>query len=126
MSQNEAIVLRARDGSLAEGAASVTRWSGAQRGARAGVIAVSGFLVGAVTIPIPMVHFIAPWLAWLVTLGLTLYVAQMSSRIDRVEGRCAKCGAEIRAGPFGNSSAEEPLWVRCPSCTIPLEVRWPT
>jgi hypothetical protein len=125
MTQSEAIVLRARDGSLTEGTANVTRWSASQRAARAGVIAVSGLLVGAVTIPIPMVHLIAPWLAWLVALGLTIYVAQMRSRIDRVEGCCTKCGAEIRAGPFGAATDDEPLWVRCPSCTLPHEVRWP-
>jgi hypothetical protein len=124
MTQSEAIVLRARDGSVAEGKASVTRWSGAQRTARAGAIAAAGLLMGAATIVIPVVHLFAPWLVWLVTLGLSAYVVQIRSRIDRVEGACARCAAEIRAGPFGAATDDEPLWLRCPSCATPHEVRW--
>lgn len=121
---SEPIALRARSGARTEGTAVITRWSGPRRGARAISIAVAGLLIGMATVIIPAVHLVSTWLIPLLSLGIAWYVVQIRSRVDRVEGVCPSCGASISAGPFGAATDDEPLWVRCPSCTIPLEVQW--
>lgn len=121
---SEPIVLRARHGAQTEGTAVITRWSGLTRAARAIAIAVAGLLIGMASIIVPGLHLVSTWLIPLLSLGIAWYVLQIRSRIERVEGLCPSCGASVAAGPFGAAADDEPLWVRCPSCTIPLEVQW--
>lgn len=124
MPETESISLRARDGSTSQGSAQITRWSTATRAGRAVAIACCGILCGAASIIIPAVHLVSVWLIPLLSLGIAAYVLQVRSRIERVEGSCPKCGAAVAAGPFGAATDDEPLWLRCPSCVAPLEVKW--
>lgn len=124
MQSTEAITLRARDGACSDGQAQLTRWPLGVRAGRASAIAASGVLAGAASVIIPAVHLVSTWLIPLLSFGIAAYVLQVRARVDRIEGVCPKCGETLSAGPFGAATDDEPLWVRCPSCTLPLEVRW--
>src|SRR5688572_6619855 len=125
MIASEPIALRARDGSIAAGQARVKHWSRSVRYGRAAAIATVGVVMGALTIVVPVLHLVSTWLIPCVGLVLALFVLRMRSQVEEIEGSCPKCQATVRGGPFGAVSHDEPLWVRCPACTVPMEVQWP-
>ena len=118
----EPATLLTRDGRRAEALADVVRVSGPGRLVRAGVPVLGGLVLGAATLPIPGLHFFAPWFLPLLGLGMGWYLAGVRARVASASGPCPACGGPVDAGDLGGIGAE-PVWLRCDGCGVPLELR---
>ncbi len=116
---NEEVILRARSGEHGPARAAVRRFNGGQRIGKAVPFAAGGVLLGAGSVVIPGVHLISTWALPLLGFGLAWYMYSRVGAVDAVEGDCPACGEAMRAegGPW-----EEPMWVRCGRCNVPLQV----
>lgn len=115
----EQVRLHTRDDRVVDGTAEVIRRSTAERAGRAGGIALAGVALGAVSIAIPVVHLISTWLIPLIGFVLAYFVYRTAVVVPEVRCTCPDCGAEtVMAG----GAWEDPMWVRCTSCTLPLSV----
>ena len=109
-----------RDGRVAEVRVEVRRYSTGRRALTAAAIAGGFTVIGAATIVVPGVHFVAPWLLPILGIGIGIYLFRREMVIGTVEGDCPNCATPMtltEGGAVGN----DPLWLRCPSCTTPLE-----
>jgi hypothetical protein len=100
----------------------ITRYNLAIRLTRSLPIFVGSVILGAATIIVPGVHLISTWFIPLLGSGIALYVFRVHARIGTIDGRCPSCEAEFsqNGGPY-----EDPMWIRCPSCSVPLELVLP-
>ncbi len=96
------------------------RLSSLSRALRAGAFLLGGLLGGALSLPIPLAHLVLPWLLPIVGAVGAVLAFQGRGRVTEVVGTCVDCGAPFTAdgGPL-----EEPLWIRCPACNVPLRVQ---
>lgn len=115
----ESVRLHTRDKRTIEAQAEVIRYSQGARIGRALAVGVGGFVVGAATIVIPVAHLILPWLIPILGLFGAWYVLHTGARVPEVRAKCPDCGKEfaVEGGPW-----EDPLWIRCPDCTLPMRV----
>ena len=115
----EQVTIEDRNKQQAEGTAEIHRFGPSQRLMKALAVGVGGTIVGLCTIVIPGVHFVAPWLLPLLSIGIAFYLYGRKGTCDSVKTTCPACSASIEAegGPW-----EEPMWVRCPECEAPLQV----
>lgn len=117
----ETLRLRTRDGREITGRAEVARVGASARLVRGGGLALGGLLLGGASIFVPGVHLISTWLIPLLAFGVAAYVVRIRARVGVVELTCPACGAEGRTEPVG-ALADEAVWIRCPSCAVPLEL----
>jgi len=115
----EAVRLHTRDKRVVDATAEITRYGAAVRILRGGAIAVVAIVIGAVTILIPVLHFVLPWAIPLAGFGVGAYVALQGVIVGEVRATCPDCSAAI-AAPGGTAS--EDVWIRCPKCTLPLRL----
>ncbi|MEZ4241738.1 MAG: hypothetical protein R3F59_37440 [Myxococcota bacterium] len=120
----EPMILRTRDGSETRASGEVARVSGTGRMIRAGVPVAGGLVLGAITLPIPGLHFFAPWFLPLLGIGMGVYLSKVKANVAHMEGPCPKCGARVSADGLGSLGAD-PVWLRCDTCGAPLELRLP-
>lgn len=118
---SEPFELKTRRGVASVATAEVLRISHTTRFARAAAICVTGILIGAGTIIIPLVHFVGPWAIPLLSFALAAYVLTLRGRVLSVEGPCPACGKTASFGDQGTLS-NDPIWVLCPHCKEPLQV----
>jgi hypothetical protein len=118
----ETIALHNRDGRVVDARGAVRRVSHPQRVVRAGAVAGTSFVLAAVSIFIPGVHLIAPWLLPIIGVFVAVFVYQIGARVDDIHGECPGCDASLNL-PLGGTIDNEPLWLRCPGCNAPFEVR---
>ncbi|MCB9684277.1 MAG: hypothetical protein H6735_04450 [Alphaproteobacteria bacterium] len=118
---SEPFELKTRRGVASVATAEVVRTSRGTRYARAVAICVGGILIGAGTIIIPLVHFVAPWGIPLLSFALAAYVLTLRGRVLAVEGPCPACGETASFGDQGTLS-NDPIWVLCPHCKEPLQM----
>ena len=115
----EPVRLHTRDKRTVDGEADFVRIGGGAATVRALAFLVGGLVLGAGSIVIPVAHFVLPWLLPIV--GVVAAVIAFRSRIKVPEVRvtCPECGSDaaIEAGAW-----EDPLWIRCPNCQLPLRV----
>ncbi|MCB9693953.1 MAG: hypothetical protein H6736_19265 [Alphaproteobacteria bacterium] len=119
----EEVTLEARKGGSGPATADIDRFSGGQRLMKALPIALGGLLLGAGSIVIPGVHLISTWAIPLLGFGIAWYYYSRVGAVGSVEGSCPACGEGMVAegGPW-----EDPMWVRCPKCNEPLQVKLST
>lgn len=115
-------LLRAHDGKESEVLAEIAQISSGARAARTLVPIAAGVLFGAMFLPVPGLHFFAPWALPLLGLGIGLYMSRVRASVSRVSGPCPRCGAQVEAADLGSVGAD-PVWLRCPGCGAPLELR---
>jgi len=115
----ESIRLHTRDKRTIEAEAEVTRYSQGARIGRAAAVAVIGTGIGAATIVIPVAHLILPWLIPILSWVGAYFVYRTGAKVPEVHATCPDCDTEFRveAGAW-----EDPLWIRCPECKLPLRV----
>ena len=116
---SERVSFHTRDRRVIEGTADVERRGMASRILRGGGIALVGIGLGAASLPVPGLHFVAPPALSLLGLGIGAYVARQSVIVGTVRATCPDCGAAIEAH---GGTASEDVWIRCPACTLPLRV----
>jgi len=121
MSQEKA-QLRTRDDRIVEVSAIVKRYGTASRLLRGGGTVLVFGLLGLLTIPVPGVHLVMPWFLPLLGLGLGAYIARVSLYVGEVRGTCPDCSAEMVIEKSGAVARDEALWLRCPQCTLPMEL----
>jgi hypothetical protein len=121
----EGVTLRMRDGRESQAQAEVQRVSPGARAVRVAVPVVGGLVLGAVTLPIPGLHFFAPWFLPLLGISMGVYLSRVSARVARISGPCPSCGAQVEATGLGSVGAEA-VWLKCDACGAPLELRVPT
>ncbi len=120
MSAERAIV-RSRDGRETEVSADIRRYGAGRRAGTAAAVFGTAVVLGASSIVVPGVHFVAPWLLPLLGGGIALYLYNRVAVVDRVRGPCPSCGEAFcieERGALGN----DPLWLRCPHCGAPMEL----
>lgn len=119
----ENTVVRTRDRSESVVSAEITRYNLAVRLARSLPIFVGSVLLGAATIIIPAVHLISTWFIPLLGSGVALYVFRIHTKVGLIKGECPSCTTEFdeQGGPY-----EDPMWIRCPHCAVPLELILPS
>jgi hypothetical protein len=118
----EASQLRTRDGRFVEAQAEVVRYGTAARILRGGGTVFGFTAVGLMTIVVPGVHLVLPWLLPLIGLGLGAYIGRVTMKVGEVRGTCPDCAAEMVIGKSGAVARDEALWLRCPACTLPMEL----
>jgi hypothetical protein len=118
----ESTVVRTRDHLEAEVSAEITRYNLPVRLARSLPIFVGSVLLGAATIIIPAVHLISTWFIPLLGSGIALYFFRIHTKVGRITGTCPACSEAFheQGGPY-----EDPMWIRCTHCTVPLELILP-
>ena len=119
MPMNETVHLGTRDGRRVAAEANITRYNEGQRLARALPVAIGGISLGAVSILVPAVHLISTWLLPLLGIFIASYIYKTTMVVGRVATSCPDCSAEVAIDKAG-SVDDEPLWLRCPSCKLPL------
>ena len=113
----ETLQLMTRDGRSSTAQGRVRRYSSGARFARAGAIVLTGFMLGGLSIFIPVVHLISTWLLPLLSLAMAWYFAAVRVVIGQVSGPCPQCGESLTVK--GGAQASD-LWVRCTSCATPF------
>ena len=116
----ETATLKLRDGRTIEVRADIRRYGAGSRAAKAGIIVVIAFVLGASSIMVPGVHFIAPWLVPILGLVIAGYIYNRVLIVDGVRGTCPDCDMAMDIKE-GGSVGNDALYLRCPSCNIPLE-----
>ncbi|MCO4747109.1 MAG: hypothetical protein KC912_20095 [Proteobacteria bacterium] len=119
----ESITLETRDKRTVEGTAEVSRSDPGTRLAKFFGFAIGGFVAGMATIPVPGLHFVAPWALPILGLAVGGYLYSRTAVIQAVQGTCPDCDTTFDA-PGGPLGADD-VWVRCSSCSIPLKVVMP-
>ena len=116
------IILKGTDGVSISVIADVLQFSPLERTLRCGALILASFVFGAGSIFVPLWHFIGTWAFPLmgVLVGRMLY--QVRGKIGTVRGVCAACNNEMSLCKVG-AIDNEPLWIRCPSCAQPWEVK---
>jgi hypothetical protein len=114
----EAVILRARTREEGEGTAEIVRSTAQTRLGKAIGLALGGVLFGALTLPIPILHWVAPWLLPLMGFALAWFVYTQGPRISGVAGTCPKCDGSFTSPETGHHGDD--FWVRCSSCNEPL------
>ena len=116
----ETVTLKTRDKREVEGTAEVTRINPASRTMYMFGFPVAGLVLGLMTIPIPGVHFVAPWALPLMGLIVGGYLAGRTGVVSDVKATCPDCEESFvgEGGSLGNDA----LYVRCSACNTPLEV----
>ncbi len=115
----EPVSLKARDGTVVEGTAEVTRYTDGQRLSRALPVGIGGTILGLCTIVIPGLHFVSTWLVPLLSIGTAMYLYNRKGLLGVTRATCPSCGEQMQAegGPW-----EDPMYVRCNHCNTPMEV----
>jgi hypothetical protein len=116
----ETATLKHRDGRTIQVEADVRRYSAGSRTTKAAIIVAVAFLLGASSIIVPGVHFIAPWLVPILGIATAVYLYKRVMIVDRVQGICPDCDKAM-AIDEGGSVGNDPLYLRCPHCKTPLE-----
>ena len=114
----EEIQLRTPKNKFGPAKADITRTASSKRLAKALGIGIGGTVLGLATLPIPIVHLIAPWAVPLFSIFLAVNVYRTGPKILRIEGTCPTCGGPIVETNVGNVAND--LWIRCPSCNEAL------
>lgn len=115
----ELVRLHTRDRRVVDATAEITRYGLGVRLLRGGAIAAIAVVVGAVTIVIPVLHLVLPWAIPLAGLGVGAYVALQGVIVGEIRATCPDCGAPIATS---GGTASEDVWIRCPTCTLPLRL----
>jgi ribosomal protein S27AE len=105
--RNEAGATQPATGQWAEHAAS-------ERGLKAAVFGVGGFLAAAPLILIPVLHLITTWLLPLLGIVAAVGAWRTSARLTRVRGDCPSCSESIQldGGRFTAAMHDS-----CPACS---------
>ena len=85
--------------------------------AKAGAVLVGSIALGACTIVIPVVHFIAPWLLPLAGTIAAVSIAKTEASLTEIEGSCPACETSVK---LGGGRAIFPIREACDSCSRPL------
>lgn len=115
----ESILLHTRDKRTFEGEAEVKRLGTGARVLRAGAILVGGLVLGVGSVVIPVVHLISTWLLPILGLIGAVVAFRVTIKVPEIRMTCPECA---KAGQVVGGAWEDPLWVRCPHCQLPLRV----
>lgn len=116
----EGATLTPRRGEPVPARVQVERLSDGQRLSRALPVGIGGTVLGLATIPVPGLHFVAPWLVPLLSIGAARYLYNRRATVGAVTGTCPACQGDVAAN---GGAWEEPMWVRCSACNAPLELK---
>jgi len=119
---DEKTQLRTRDGRFIDADAYVKHYGAGARILRGGGTVVGFVCLGAFSILIPGVHLVLPWFLPLLGLGLGAYIARVSLYVGEVRGTCPDCDTDMVIEKSGAVAKDEALWLRCPHCTLPMEL----
>jgi hypothetical protein len=114
--------LMTRDGRVIEAEAEITRYGSGARMVRGGGVVVVFFMLAAIFVFVPGLHLVTTWFLPLLGLGLGAYIGRVSLWVGEVSGECPDCNKAMVIGKSGPVAADEALWLRCPHCTLPLEL----
>ena len=116
------IKLKGTDGTSMSAVADVVEFSSIERTLRGGGLTVASILLGAGSILVPLWHFIGTWAFPLMGVLVGRMVFQVRGKVLSVRGVCAACNHEMTLQNVG-ALDNEALWIRCPSCAKPWEVK---
>jgi hypothetical protein len=116
------IELRGTDNVTVDAVADVVQFSSFKRTLRGGGFLVGAFVLGVGSIFVPLWHFIGTWAFPLMGILVGRMLFQVRGKVLAVRGQCTDCDNEISLQNVGVLD-NEALWIRCPSCTKPWEVR---
>ena len=116
----ERATLRLRDGTSTEVDADVRRDGAGRRAGTAVAVVIGALLISLPAYTFPGIHCILLIPLYGVAGGIAFYLMGRVAVVASVSGTCPKCEAAFTSdegGPLGN----DPLWIRCPECSEPLE-----
>jgi hypothetical protein len=115
----ERITLTPRQGQPVAAEADVRRPSESGRVAKAAAWGLGGLVLGGLSIFIPIAHFVTTWAIPLAGFGMAWWTMSVRAYVERVRGECPSCGKafDVEGGPM-----DDPMWVRCPHCKLPLQL----
>ena len=118
----ETVQMKTRDGRTCDAELEIHRYALPTRLVRSVPIFVTSVVVGGLSILVPAVHLISTWFIPLLGTGIALYIFRIEAKLGDVSGCCPDCQESFTqpGGPY-----ENPIWVRCPRCSIPLQVMLP-
>ena len=118
----EAATLWTRRGEQGTARAEVVRFSRARRYAAAGGSVLFGLGLGVATLPFPLLHLVLPWLLPIFGVLGAIAILRVRARVAGLSGACPACRAAVDAVDLGALDGE-PIWLKCPGCGQPLELR---
>ena len=110
-------------GARADGTLAVERFAPGERRTRAVVALLGTWAIGALTILIPIVHFVAPFVLLVAGIWLAVKRWNEEARMRELAGACPKCGESFTIEMEG--APELPVWAECPHCGVSFSVRHP-
>ena len=113
----EAITLSTPKKVSNEAQAEVVRSSAGTQLGKALALAIGGTVLGAMSILIPVAHFVTTWAIPLVSIFAAWHIYKMGPHIQRIVGTCPSCEGAIDSE--GGTAAPD-LWIRCPHCNEAL------
>jgi hypothetical protein len=117
------VQIQAQDGHAGEhGTVTVAKPGFGRRLASAGVLELIGVGIGAVLLPVPLIHLFGI-MFFLGMTGLALKQLASGRVLRSARGRCPSCGAEqsLYVG-LGGRRARFPIATSCPACHVRLEL----
>lgn len=99
----------------------VDRTSEGKRIARSVGIVVLSVILGAATLPIPLIHMGAPWMFPLLGITAAVFIYRVEGRVREVRATCPGCSDAVHVEDAG-SIGDDDLWIRCGGCNLPLQV----
>jgi hypothetical protein len=113
------VELRRRNGDSSRGQATMSRQSEAVKLTKAIGLIVGSVICGALSIFIPIAHFVLPWAIPLVGFGLAFYLIGSKGSLSDVRIVCPACH---EPGTVPGGEVEDPMWRKCPACGEPFTV----
>lgn len=108
-------------GGKRQGRLEIERFSARERRTRALVALLGAWAIGALTILIPIVHFVAPFVLLAAGVWLAIRRWKEQARMRELTGTCPKCGQSFTQEMEG--TPDLPFWTECPHCEASLSVR---
>ena len=115
-----AVSLEASGGERGIGEVFVEHFSSQERLGRGIVACVAGLLFSAVTLAIPLLHFVLFPIGVLLTIGIAWSKFEARGNIVGGHGDCPVCGASVT---FAKRNLHFPFLERCDSCSRDISVR---
>lgn len=98
----------------------VSRPSHARRVTLASIYAGGGVIGGVAFIIVPIVHLFTTWALPLIGVLMAMRTMRRTLAIERVDGTCPSCDAEIHDYDRGG---DDPAWQVCPRCDARLAIQ---
>ncbi len=113
-------LLHELSGAHSEGTLIVDRFAAGERRKRAVLALLGAWTLGALTIAIPIVHFVAPFVLFAAGIWLAVRFWKEHARMRELAGTCPKCGNNFTKEMEG--APDLPVWSECPHCGASLAV----